>query len=106
MHGIITREIRQFIKTHGRYRFHKLYALIKEDASREEISHLLDISSQDVQDWQQFFGLVDTEDLPLDFRPPQKAFEDSPPPSRFELIINPNPIENREKTKKPSLYII
>ena len=86
MHDLISRDIRKFIRDHGRYRFGKLYELIQNNEDLEYISELLELDKESILHWKTIFEMLGSDGIPS-FVP------DLPDPSlsiapAFELICN------------------
>ena len=98
MSDVVTREVRNFIKQYGRYRFYKLHEMLKANQTDEQISHTLDLDSQSIRSWRNIFLIIGEEDLP---RP---QFQDTPGDviqitPKLEVLVNEDPIAQ----KKPRL---
>ena len=86
MHDLISRDIRTFIRDHGRYRFGKLYELIKKNESLDNISQLLEIDKNSILHWKTIFEMLGSDGMPS-FIPELPAPALSAGPA-FELITN------------------
>ncbi len=105
MSDVVTREVRNFIKRYGRYRFYKLHEMLKENKTDEKIAHTLGLERTSIRSWRNIFLIIGEEDLP---RP---QFE-SPPgeviplPPKFEVLVNEDPIvQNKPRLRKIHLQI-
>ena len=101
MYDLITRDVRQFIREHGRYRLCKLYELIKNNEDFTIISDLLDISKEEILHWRTIFEMIGDSPLLSNISPP-------PPPSEptLEVITNPTEPAETSPSKQPYLFII
>ena len=101
MYDLITRDVRLFIKEHGRYRLCKLYELINKNEDFERISDLLSISKKDILHWQTIFEMIG--DSPL-----LSSISTPPQPSEPTLEIIQNPVKPSQKTSAPppNLYLV
>ena len=98
MSDVVTREVRNFIKVYGRYRFYKLHEMLKENQPDERIAHTLSLEPNSIRSWRNIFLIIGEEDLP---RPQfQESIPDiSPAPPKLEVLVNEDPIVR----KKPRL---
>ena len=64
MHDLISRDIRTFIRDHGRYRFGKLYELIQKNESLDNISDLLEIDKESILHWKTIFEMLGSDGMP------------------------------------------
>ncbi|MEC7985246.1 MAG: hypothetical protein VX278_08775 [Myxococcota bacterium] len=99
MSDVVTREVRNFIKLYGRYRFYKLHEMLKENLSDEKISHTLGLEQNSIRSWRNIFLIIGEEDLPRpQFQETVNEVIHLTPP-KFEVLVNEDPIVQ----KKPRL---
>ena len=97
MHDLISRDIRKFIRDHGRYRFGKLYELIQKNEDLDYISGLLELDKENILHWKTIFEMLGSDGIPS-FVP------DLPDPSYtapvFELICNDEDLQPPSLSEK------
>ena len=101
MYDLITRDVRKFIRVHGRYRLCKLYELIKNNEEFSVISDLLDISTEEILHWRTIFEMIGESPLLSNISSPPPL-----PEPKLELISNTPSPADPAPTKHPLLYII
>ena len=105
MSDIVAREVRNFIKNYGRYRFYKLHEMLKANQTDQKIAHTLDLEPQSIRSWRNIFLIIGEEDLPRPrFSPPKTNIVYLPP--KFEVLVNEDPIaEEKPRLRKIHLQL-
>ena len=92
MHDLVSRDIRQFIRENGRYRFVKLYELIQKNESLDNISERLEIDHKSILHWKTIFEMIGSDGFPS-FVPDLSTTQK---PSKLRLIVNEEPKNSRQ----------
>ena len=98
MHDVISRDIRKFIRDHGRYRFGKLYELIQNNEDLGYISELLELDKESILHWKTIFEMLGSDGIPS-FVPELPDPSSSVAPV-FELICNDEELEPSSFSKE------
>ena len=105
MSDVVAREVRNFIKNHGRYRFYKLHEMLKANQTDQKIARTLDLEQQSIRSWRNIFLIIGEEDLPRPrFSSPKTDVVYLAP--KLEVLINEDPIvEEKPRLRKIHLRI-
>ena len=102
MHDLITRDVRRFIREHGRYRFCKLYELLQQHEELVKISQILDLETDSILHWKTIFEMIG--DSPFLSSIPLPPSQNTP---KLELVSDE--LEPKEKSlgnQRPHLSLL